>query len=143
MAVDWRLSDAVADAMAQAILTAADAGTAAILEIYDGTQLNPGEAITTEELLVVFEFPATFGASADGVITPDCDPDIDATAETFVGGPKTATWGQLLTQSGGTVILTGNVGTTGCAINLDNTSIASGQSCKLTGGTITVPTGQV
>jgi hypothetical protein len=142
MAVDYRLSNAAADAMAVALIAAIDAGTAAILEIYDGTQINPAAAITTQTKLVVFTFPATFGTSSNGVITIDCDPDISATAETFVG-TKTASWGRLLTQAGGTVIMTGNVGTSGAAINLSSVSLVDGQACTLTSGTITVPTGQV
>lgn len=109
-------------------------GASALLLIYSGTQAtNPDTAIGAQVLLATLTCNATFapGASA-GVLTLNSITSGTGTAGAGVG--TTATWFRL-TTSGSTAHIDGSVGTSGADLNLNNTSIAVGQTVSVTSAT--------
>jgi len=122
MAVTY--TNAVKIARMNAVTTAI--GATGVLEI--GTT-GMGTVLAT----IPLANPAAGTATGAGVLTltlPLTDSSADATG--------TAAAARIRTASGGTDIVTGlTVGTSGSDINLNNTSIATGQTVTLTSATIT------
>jgi hypothetical protein len=115
------------DAAVNAITALLNSGT---LKIYTGSQPAEDGSITGT-LLATLTFGATaFGASSGGTAT--------ANAITSGTAGNTGTAGYFaLEESGGTVVATGTVGTSGCDLNLNSTSISSGASVSCSSFTIT------
>jgi hypothetical protein len=91
---------AVRSTLATAILTAIDAGTAAVIELYTATRpANADTAITDQTKLATLTCSATSGVVASGVLTFNA-----ITAGTAVA-TGTATWARMLTQASGTTIM--------------------------------------
>ena len=130
-------SVAVRNAKADAITTEMDAGTAAIIEIYDSTGTGrpaTGGAVTTQVLLATLTFSAaSFAAAAAGTIVGAAITD-----DTSADATGTATWFRVLTQSAGTHIMDGDVGTSGSDLNLNTVSIVAGATVSITQFDITV-----
>lgn len=142
MANGFYLTNAVAQALATAIGTAADAGTAAVINIYDGSVPADADASIGSSVLLA---QLTCNASIFSGIS-DATPGALATfnsitSDSSADATGTATYFRILTQSGGTVIAQGTVGTSGCDLNLNTTSITSGSAVAITAATITVPEG--
>lgn len=142
MAADFVVTTAVAQAMANAIATATDAGTAAVLEIYSGTVPTDADAaLSGNTLLASLTMSATaFGAATDAnpggritaaAITPDSSADATGTASFF----------RIKTQTGGTVTCQGTVGTSAADLIMGTTAFTSGSQVSVSSGTITVPEG--
>lgn len=131
-----KLTNAVASACANAITTAADAGTAAHIKIYSGTEPATADtALSGNTLLADFVLSdPSFGAASNGVITLAGTPKTVAAAAS-----GTASFFRLLT-SADVVILQGTVGTSGQQLNLNTLTITSGVNVTITSGTVTVPT---
>jgi hypothetical protein len=130
-----KITAAVASSLANAITTAADAGTAAKIIIYGGTE--PATADTAASATVLATFTCSdpsFGSASSGVITLA---GVPLTVAASASG--TATHFRLLT-SANVVILQGTVGTSGQQLNLNTTTITSGVNVTITSGTVTVPT---
>jgi hypothetical protein len=132
------VTNAVAVAMATAILTAMDAGTAAVVEIYSGTAPADADASITGTLLASLTCSATsgtvaasgnFGRITLAAITPDSSADNTGTATHF----------RIKTQTGGTVVLQGAVGTSAADMILNTVAITAGSTVSLSSGTIDVP----
>jgi len=130
MALNPHLSNAAANAAANAVTALLNSG---YLRIYDGAQpANADTAITTQNKLAELRFGATaFGSAAAGVATANA---ITSDTNTVAG---TAAWFRLFESDGTTVVLDGSVGTSGCDINLNTTSIASGGTLAMTAFTYT------
>jgi hypothetical protein len=128
MASNLKYSAALKNAQQNAIT--AQAGANAVLNLYSGVQpANPDTAITTQVLLASLACAATFAAGASaGVLTVNAISNGTGTAG--AAGGTAATWYRL-TTSGGTALVDGSVGTTGCDLNLVNTSIATGQTVEV------------
>jgi hypothetical protein len=130
-------SDALRNARANAITTAVDAGSGAgILEIRTGSKpTSPDDAATGTLLASITLNDPSFSSSSDGVITLDESPTIsDASAD----ATGTAAHFRIKTSAGagvvdGTVTATGGGGD----LTLNTTSLVSGASVTITGGTIT------
>ena len=124
-------SVAVRNAKLDAITTEMDAGTAAIIEIYDSTGTGrpaTGGAVTTQVLLATLTFSAaSFAAASNGTIVGAAITD-DAAAD----ATGTATWFRVLTQGGGTFIMDGDVGTAASDLNLNTVSIVTGATVSIT-----------
>lgn len=118
-------------ALNAALETDADAGK---LRIYDGTQpADASVAVSTQNLLAELVMNATaFGAASAGLATANA-----ITAAT-AGHTSTATWFRLFKSDGTTVILDGSVGTSGCDLNLDSTSIVSGANVTVSSMTVSM-----
>jgi polyisoprenoid-binding protein YceI len=124
MAVTY--STAVKTARMQAVIDQIDAGAGpGTLEI--GTT---GFGST----LAILTLADPCGTASAGVLTFDFDPDISDTSANATGTAAEAR----IKDNGGTVVISGlSVGTSGADINLDSTSITTGQAVTLTTGTIT------
>jgi len=109
-------------------------GASALLRIYNGTRpANVGTAITSQTLLVALTCNATaFAAAASGGVL---------TANAISNGTAAATgmasWFRLFQSNGTTAIMDGDVSTAGADLNLNNTSIATGQTVSVTAFTVT------
>ena len=106
--------------------------TTAVLNIYTGSQpTNPDTGLSSNTLLasLALSNPIAPGASG-GVLT------LSTITSATAGNTGTATWGSLLT-GGGTRIIDFTVGTSGCDMTIDNTSINSGQTVSCSSLTIT------
>lgn len=140
MANNFKITNAVAQAMANAFTTAADAGTAAIIRIYDGSQpTDPDTAVGAQTLLAQLTMSATsFGAATDAnpgaLITAN-----SITSDTSADATGTAAWFRVLTQAGGTTICDGSVGTSSADMVLNTVAITSGSTVAITAFTITMP----
>lgn len=140
MASNLFITNAVAQAILTAIKTAIDAGTAAIIEIYDGTQPTDADtAVGAQTKLATLTMAATaFGAVSDdapgAIMTADT-----ITADASADATGTAAWFRLLTQAGGTTILDGSVGTSGADMNFNTVAFTAGSEIALTAMTIRVP----
>lgn len=119
-----------------------DAGTAAVINIYSGTvPADADTALGAQVLLAQLTCSATAFTSV-----ADANPGAIATfasitADSSADATGTAAFFRILTQSGGTVIAQGTVGTSGCDLNLNTVSITSGSNVSITSATITLPEG--
>jgi hypothetical protein len=130
MALNPKVSNLGANTAANAVTALLNSG---YLRIYDGAQpANADTAITTQTKLAELRFNATaFAAAVAGVATANA---IVSDTNTVAG---TAAWFRLLESDGTTVICDGSVGTAGCDINLNTTSIASGGTLAMSSFTYT------
>lgn len=142
MALAPFVTNAVAVAMATAILAAIDAGSAAVVEIYSGTAPVDADASITGTLLASLVCSSTSGTvAASGnngritfaAITPDSSADATGTATHF----------RIKTQTGGTVTLQGSVGITPGSFDmvLNTTAITAGSTVSISSATVDVPEG--
>lgn len=142
MASVLNVTNAVAQAMATAIATAVDAGTAAVINLYSGTMPTDSDtALSGNTLLAQLTMSATaFGASSDanpgGRITAAA-----ITADSSADATGTATFFRVLTQNAGTVTMQDTAGTSGTGLVLNTTAITAGSTVSITSATVTVPEG--
>ena len=109
-------------------------GTSAKLRIYNGTRpANANTAITSQTMLVELTCNATaFAAAASGgVLTAN------AISNGTAAATGTASWFRLWQSNGTTPIMDGDVSTAGADLNLNNTSIATGQTVSVTSFAVT------
>lgn len=119
-----------------AIVTAI--GSAGLLKIYDGTQpTSPDVAVVSQVLLATLTCGSPFAPASSSahpsVLTAN------AISSATAGNSSTATWFRL-TSSGATACVDGSVGTSGADLNLNSTSITSGQTVSVSSLTATSAT---
>lgn len=142
MANSFYITNAAAQSMVTALGTSLDAGTAAVINIYSGSVPTDADtALGAQTLLAQLTCSATaFSGVSDanpgalgtfGSITADSSADATGTASFF----------RILTQSGGTVVAQGTVGTATSDLILNTVSITSGSNVSITAATITLPEG--
>ncbi len=119
MALNQKLSNAAANAAADAVCSLADSGK---LRIFDGTQAaNADTAVGAQVLLAELTLNSTaFGAASAGVATANA-----ITSDTSANATGTASWFRVVKSDGTTVLFDGSVGTSGCNLNLASTSIVA------------------
>jgi hypothetical protein len=127
-----KLGTATRNAIADAVADLYDGGT---LKIYTGSQPATADTAPTGSLLATITLPTpAFGASSSGAV---------AKAGTWsVAASATGTAGYFrLKTAGDTHPIDGTIGATGSGeeMELDNTSITSGQSVTVSSFTITQP----
>lgn len=129
MASKLNYSTALRNAKLDSITTAV--GSAGKLRIYDGTQpAGPGTAVSSQTLLAEFTLGSPFAAgAAAGVLSPTLPSNVNGSAT------STQTWFRVVT-SGGTAVIDGSAGTSGCDLNLSGT-IVSGQPVAITSWSFT------
>ncbi len=129
-----RLSTTARNALANAIKTAIDAGSAGgTIKIYTGTHPTTPQDAATGTLLATLTFgDPSFGSASVGVITANTIAQVNAAAT------GTAGWARIA-DSDGNAIMDVDVGTSGATINLNTTSIVSGGPVSITSATITMP----
>lgn len=130
MAQDIAYSAAVRNARMDAITT--QAGTSALLRIYDGTRPATGGTATTLLAELTCSASAFAAAASGGVLTLN-----SITQDSSANATGTATWFRIVKSDGTTHIMDGNVGTSGADLNLSTTSIVSGQPVSVSSFTIT------
>lgn len=127
MANHARISSAAAIAALNAIVDLIDAGSGAgNLIIYTGTEpAYANDAAGTEVATCAFADPAYAAAAADAV-NHWADAEIAATATdaSATGNASAVTYFRAV-DSDNNVVLQGTVGTTGCDLNLNSTTIAA------------------
>lgn len=129
MASNLKYSNGTRDAQQQGLITYA--GSAAIINIYEGTQpSNANTAISTQTLLVSLPIVGSFGTDSNGTIT----------LSTVTNGTAVATgtgqFFRIFKSDATTVVMDGSVGTASADMILNNTSIATGQTVSISSGTI-------
>lgn len=142
MATAFFITNAVAQAMLTAFNTAADAGTAAVINIYDNTVPADADAsIGSSVLLAQLTCSATsFGSPTDN--NPGAKVTANSiTSDSSADATGTATYFRILTQSAGTTIAQGTVGTSSADLVLNTVSITSGSTVAITAATVTLPEG--
>ena len=107
------------------------AGNAALLRIYDGTRPATGGAATTLLAELTCGTPFAAGASS-GVLTLG-----SITQDSSANATGTATWFRIVKADGTTVVMDGNVGTSGSDLNLTTTSIVATQPVSITSFVLT------
>lgn len=124
-------SSAVRGARVDAITTAT--GASAKLRFYGGTRPATGGGSTTLAAELICNATA-FADSASGgpTITIRAIAPLNASANV-----SPVTWFRLLKADGTTIIMDGDVGTTGSDLNVSSTSFVSGQQVSVTSWTIT------
>lgn len=138
----FSITNAVAQSMLIALGAQADAGTAAVINIYSGTApVNADAALSGNTLLAQLTCSANiFTGVADATdkaratlaaITPDSSADASGTATFF----------RILTQNAGTVIAQGSVGIATSDLILNTASITAGSQVSITSATIDLPEG--
>ena len=135
MALNPKPSNAGANAEADAVADLLDDG---YLRIYDGSQpANADTAVSGQTLLAELRFgnPA-FGSASTGVVTANA-----ITQDSSANNTGTASWFRALKSDGTTVLFDGSVGTSGCNLNLNTTSIVSGAPVSVTALTFTAQKG--
>lgn len=136
MAVILELSDTIRDIMMDAIDT--EIGTTGHFRIYDGTMPATTSDANAGTLLVSFNLPnPAFGASAAGVMAKN-----GTWQDTSADGTGTAQYFRIYDNTSGTpttdgCVIQGNVSTASAALNLDNTSINTGQQVTISTFTLT------
>jgi len=129
MASNLKYSNGTRDAQQTGLITYAGSGS--IIRLYDGTQpTNANTAISTQTLLVSLTISGAFGTDSNGTITLGTVSNGTAVAS------STATFFRIVKSDGTTVVMDGSVGTSGADLNLNTTTISSGQVVSITAGTI-------
>ena len=119
-----------------------DAGTAAVINIYDSTvPANANTALGAQVLLAQLVCSATaFTSVTDD--TPGAIATFAAiTSDASANATGTATFFRILTQDAGTVVGQGTVGTASADLILNTVSITSGSTVSITAATILLPEG--
>jgi hypothetical protein len=105
-------------------------GTTAKLQIMSGTRPATGGTATT--VLAILTCNATFApASSGGVLT------LNAISSATASATGTASWFRLFKSDGTTIVMDGDVGTSGSDLNLNSTSITSGGSVSVSSFVLT------
>ena len=133
-------SDEAAIASNDATKALCNSGT---LKVYSGTQpTDANTAISGQTLLGTFTFAATaFGASSCSGTAPNRVATATAAAisdVTAVAG-GTATWFRAFKSNGTSVVFDGTVGTSGCDLNMTDTSISINETMRVSSLTLSTP----
>jgi hypothetical protein len=131
MALNPKRANAGVNAAADALLALLNNG---YLRIYDGSQPATADtAITTQVKLAELRWNTTaFPAASAGVASAN-----SITSDNSAPATGTATWFRAFKSDGTTPIFDGTVGTSGCDLNLNSTSIVSGAQVTCTSFTYT------
>lgn len=141
MALATKISNAAAIAACNAVVDLIDDGTpVGYVEIRSGTQPASVDDTAAGTCLATIPYndPA-FGAAADAAPGGQAAADVTpALQDTSADASGTAAWFRVYSGAGAAII-DGSCGTSGCDMNLDNTSIAAGQTVTLTSHTVKMP----
>lgn len=128
MASNLKYSNGTRDAQQQGLITYA--GSGAIIHLYDGTQPANANTAASGTLLVTMAISGSFGTDSNGTLTLG-----SVTSGTAVAS-GTAGYFRITKSDDTTVVMDGSVGTSGADMNLNTTTVASGQTVSITAGTI-------
>lgn len=129
MASNLKYSNGTRDAQQQGLITYA--GSGCLIRLYQGTQpANANTSITTQTLLVSLTISGAFGTDSNGTLT------LGSVTNGTAGASGTADFFRVFKSDGTTVVMDGSVSTSGADLNLNTTTISSGQTVSITAGTI-------
>ena len=132
MAITW--STTLRNAMLDAYETAI--GASALVRIYDGSPpAGVGSPLSNNNVLVEFELGSDWMDAASGGVKAFSDTPVAATAT----GTGTASFYRVVKANGTDAMEQGTVGTSGTDMTIDNTSIAAGQTVRITSWSKTAP----
>lgn len=142
MANGFYISNAEAISMLTDHFVGINAGTAAVINIYDGSVPADADASIGASTLLA---QLTCSATAQSSIVDDT-PGALATFDTITSDSSanatgTASYFRILTQDAGTVTNQGTVGTSSADLVLNTVSITSGSTVSITSATILLPEG--
>lgn len=113
------------------------------LEIFTASQpTDANTALGAQTLLSTLTFgttafatpPVASGSAGSKIVTATAN---TITSDTSAAATGTASWFRAYKSDGTTVVMDGSVGTSGCDLNLNTTSIVSGATVSCTSFTIT------
>jgi hypothetical protein len=136
------IDSAARNAAVDAITARIDSGSGpGVLRIYSGSQpAGPGSAPTGTLLAEFTLSDPSFAAASGGSAALDVTPAVN---DPLANNSGTAGWARFLTSTEaagtGLGVMDGGVGTSGQMINLDSTTITSGQPVTINSGSITMP----
>jgi hypothetical protein len=139
MALGFSITPAVAKAMMDTFDAQVDAGTAAIIRIYDGTPpANAAASLSSNNTLATLTCSATaFGAATTA------DPSVVTAAaissDTSADSTGTASFFRILTQDAGTVVAQGTAGVGTFDLALNTVAFTSGSTVSITAATVSLP----
>jgi hypothetical protein len=138
MANNLKISVAARNAACNAIVDLLDAGAAGgTIKIYDGTQpATPDTAVSTQTLLATVTMSTTAFGSASSASATLAGTTLSATAS----ASGTAAWFRM-SDSDGTAVMDGSVGTSSADLTVNTTTIVSGNTVQITSGSVTMPAG--
>jgi hypothetical protein len=143
MAANFRVTLLVAQGMLNStgLAEALDAGTAAVFRILTGTVPTNADDTETGTLLGTLTCSGTaFSGYSD--LAPGARATFAAiTSDSSADNTGTATYFRLLTQTGGTIIAQGTVGTSSADLILNTVAITSGSTISISAATIDLPEG--
>lgn len=129
MASNLKYSNGTRDAQQQGLITYA--GSGCLINLYNGTQpANANTAISTQTLLVTLTISGSFGTDSNGTLT------LGSVSNGTAVASGNADFFRIFKSDGTTVVMDGSVGTSGADMNLNTTSVNSGQVVSITAGTI-------
>jgi hypothetical protein len=131
-------SDATTEAAVNAVTALLNSGN---ISIYAGSQpTDANTAITSQTLLAACTFGSTAfaasvatGSAGSKVVTATAN---SIATDSSAAATGTAAWFRAYKSDGVTGVLDGSVGTSGCDLNLNTTSIVSGATVAVTSFTI-------
>lgn len=129
MASNLNYSNGTRDAQQQGLITYA--GSGCLINLYNGTQpANANTAISTQTLLVTLTISGSFGSDSNGTLT------LGSVSNGTAVASGNADFFRIFKSDGTTVVMDGSVGTSSADMNLNTTSVNSGQVVSITAGTI-------
>lgn len=144
MAVGFYVTNTVAIGMlaSTGLTESIDAGTAAVINIYDSTvPADADTALGAQVLLAQLTCSATAFTSVADAAPGAIATFASITADSSANATGTASFFRILTQNAGTTIAQGTVGTATSDLILNTVSITSGSTVSITSATITLPEG--
>src|ERR1700758_1757521 len=139
MANAFFITAAAAQSMMNNLEATIDAGTAAVVNIYDGTPPATADAaLSSNNLLAQLTCSATFAGAATAA-NPSVLTAAAISSDTSADSTGTASFFRILTQSAGTVIAQGSAGTASADLILNTLAITSGSTVAITSATISLP----
>jgi hypothetical protein len=141
-AVGFYITNAEAQSMLTDYFVGVNAGTAAVIQIRDGSvPADADTALGAQVLLATLTCAATAQASI-GDDTPGAIATFDTiTSDASADATGTASFFRILTQTGGTVVAQGTVGTATSDLILNTVAITSGSTVSISAATILLPEG--
>lgn len=129
MASNLNYSNGTRNAQQQGLITYA--GSGCLINLYNGTQpANANTAISTQTLLVTLTVSGSFGTDSNGTLT------LGSVSNGTAVASGNADFFRIFKSDGTTVVMDGSVGTSGADMNLNTTTVNSGQVVSITAGTI-------
>jgi hypothetical protein len=141
MANAFWITQAAAASMQAALSGQVDAGTAAVINIYNSTVPTDANTALGSQTLLAQLTCSTTCFTATSTANPSVLTAGAISSDTNADATGTATFFRVLTQSGGTVVAQGTVDTASADMILNTTSITSGSTVACTSFTISLPCG--